>query len=123
MGDTKVANYGYASVSETDKVSAFYAAAVGSCRVYPKIKLIGKLGLAVGNNSETCNIGGSTCLSASTTKVTPVIGFGGSYAVNKRVAVRVEFDHYFSIGTFNTNGGEYTAGGFSLFNVNALYRF
>lgn len=108
------------TATEDDKVSAFYAAAVGSYPIAKQVSIFGKLGVAQSKNDETCAIAGGTCTAASDSKTGPVLGLGASVDVAHNVAVGLEYDLFKSIGDKNN---EYTGGDFSFVHVNATYRF
>ena len=120
LNGTAVSGGTSVAVSETDKISAFTLAAVGTIPINQTFSVFGKAGIAVSQDKESCTISGSTCASASDSATKPMFGIGGEMNASQNVGLRLEYDQYNNIGNSNN---EYTAGDFYQVALSGLYRF
>ncbi|MHB1951126.1 MAG: outer membrane beta-barrel protein [Acidiferrobacteraceae bacterium] len=120
MNGTASGSGGSAAFSETDKISAFWLAAVGTFPINRELSVLAKAGLANSQDKESCAVSGSACAPASDSATQPMFGVGLALTASRHIGFRLEYDQYDNIGN---NTHEYTAGTFYEIGVSGLYRF
>lgn len=123
---SSTATQGTASAAGNVAVDGLVVSAVGILPVAKDVDLFGKLGMFVGQAKAslpwsatlTGGASGSGQLGGTKSQAVPTYGIGASYAVNKQVSVRAEYEWFNLQGIALT--GNPTA---TLFSVGAVYKF
>ena len=128
IGDSILNSTGSVALTETLKASVLHEAAVGTYTINSKFDVFGKLGLA--NTEYKYSYSTITSVPASgsgtSTKTNLMFGLGGSYKINNRYSVRVQYENFGSTTlsrTFSNGTVSESNIGISLFSVGGTYNF